>query len=214
MWSYISLLLYCPSVRYAKNIFFSFKITHRYRYISSQDGQSRRGNVFKKGNVIECSFILFRWHFLRVTCITSDLVCRAGSRVHFVFFKMKHNKWKLISLFLGWREGKKVWLHLWCCAGMERATLPNLSREDDKRQQHFFPPSIYGAKIHLLLQSLKKKKKVVTCGCLCNRAKIIQSEISLKVRTQPSVHIWEVYFKKVIMNTMCFGATTHFLYGT
>lgn len=117
--------------------------------------------------------------------------CRAGSWVHFVFFfKMKHSEWKLISLFLGWREGKKVWLHLWCCAGMERATLPNRSREDDKRQQHFFPPSIYGAKIHLLLQSLKKNKiKFVTYGCLCNSAKIIQSEISLKVRTQPSVHI-------------------------
>lgn len=135
MWSYISLFLYCPSVSYATNIFFSFKIIHRYRYISSQDGQSRRGNVFKKGNVIECSFILFRWHFHRVTRITSRFLQGWILSTFCLFLKMKHSEWKLISLFLGWREGKKVWLHLWCCAGMERATLPNRSREDDKRQQ-------------------------------------------------------------------------------
>lgn len=165
MWSYISLFLYRPSVSYATNIFFSFKIIHRYRYISSQDGQSRRGNVFKKGNVIECSFILFRWHFHRVTRITSDFLQGWILSTFCLFLKMKHSEWKLISLFLGWREGKKSdcicdvvqeWKGLPCQIVLERMIKDNNSLGF----KHFFPPSIYGAKIHLLLQSLKKINKI------------------------------------------------------
>lgn len=138
MWSYISLFLYCPSVSYATNIFFSFKIIHRYRYISSQDGLicgKADGETFSKREMLLNAHLSCFADTSSESRASRQTVCRAGSWVHFVFFKMKHSEWKLISLFLGWREGKKVWLHLWCCAGMERATLPNLSREDDKRQQ-------------------------------------------------------------------------------
>lgn len=165
MWSYISLFLYCPSVSYATNIFFSFKIIHRYRYNSSQDGQSRRGNVFKKGNVIECSFILFRWHFHRVTRITSDFLQRWILSAFCLFLR-----WNTVneSLFLySWGEGKEKksdcicdvvqeWKGLPCQIVLERMIKDNNSLGF----KHFFPPSIYGAKIHLLLQSLKKINKI------------------------------------------------------
>lgn len=107
MWSYISLFLYCPSVSYATNIFFSFKIIHRYRYISSQDGQSRRGNVFKKGNVIECSFILFRWHFHRVTRITSDFLQGWILSTFCLFFKDETQWMKAYFFILGVKGRKK-----------------------------------------------------------------------------------------------------------